>query len=211
MQLFQNNYSDVLAAELSASATSLSLTRNDLVEVSDDNFALLTLESTARDAWEIVKVTSHVSGSNTCTIERAQEGTEAQSWPNGNRAELRLTAGTLQRIMAAMENGGIGTGNNGTGGGDGDGGGTGEENPHAGTSWVQQTSVATSALYAVAAHANGQWVIAGDSGVILTSSDTVTWTKRTCPVTTALRSVAAHANGQWVIAGDSGVILASAA
>jgi hypothetical protein len=99
-QLFQNNFSDVLSAALSATGTSLKLTRTDLMAVPSGDYILLTLETSARDAWEIVKVTSHTAGSQSCTVQRAQEGTTARAWAAGDKVEARFTAGSVQAMSA---------------------------------------------------------------------------------------------------------------
>lgn len=90
MQLFSNNASTTLAAELSAVATSMTVTEStDFVAIPAGRFELVTLE--ADNTREIVKVTAR-SG-NTWTIARAQEGTTSATWESGSKVEARVTAG----------------------------------------------------------------------------------------------------------------------
>jgi hypothetical protein len=95
-QLFSNNAGTTLAADLTDSATSLSVASSagfDAITAPD--FELVTIENGA--LREIVKVTAR-SGT-TWTIARAQEGTTAQAWATGSAVESRLTAGTLDGMM----------------------------------------------------------------------------------------------------------------
>ena len=95
-QLFSNNAGTTLAADLTDSATSLSVasaTGFDAITAPD--FELVTIEDGA--LREIVKVTAR-SGT-TWTIARAQEGTTARAWATGSAVESRLTAGTLDGMM----------------------------------------------------------------------------------------------------------------
>jgi len=58
-----------------------------------------TLQNPADDTdYEIIKATAR--SSNTITIERAQEGTSAQTWADGTLFELRLTAGGIDALKA---------------------------------------------------------------------------------------------------------------
>jgi len=50
---------------------------------------------------EIVKVTARASGSDTFTIDRAEEGTIARAFAQGSAVELRVTAGSLDEFSKA--------------------------------------------------------------------------------------------------------------
>lgn len=69
--------------------------------------------------------------------------------------------------------------------------------------WVQRTSGVGVNLRSVW-YESGMWVICGDSGTILTSTNSgVTWTARTSGVSASLRTVK-YWNGDWYIVGRSG-------
>jgi hypothetical protein len=57
-------------------------------------------------------------------------------------------------------------------------------------------------------YANNQFVIVGDSGIILTSTNGSTWNRRTTGTTKCLQSIA-NGGGHYVAVGDSGTILTS--
>jgi hypothetical protein len=98
-QLFANNASQKLAAAITNVATSLTVTSGSgsvFPSPTAGDWFLLTLVGTTagtETSWEIVKVTARVT--DTLTIVRAQEGTNAANWAIDTVAELRLTAGTL--------------------------------------------------------------------------------------------------------------------
>jgi len=95
-QLYSNNVDTTLSVELSDVATSATVVDGSgLQSPSGDDFELLTLA--ALGVYEIVKITAR-SG-NVVTIERAQEGTTAQTWVIGTRAFAGATAGTLDRLV----------------------------------------------------------------------------------------------------------------
>ena len=97
MQVFSNNAATTLAAELSAVATSMTVTASTgFAAITSPQFELITLEA-APATREIVKVTAR-SG-NTWTIARAQEGTTAVLWAAGSKVEARATAGTLAGMV----------------------------------------------------------------------------------------------------------------
>lgn len=99
-QVFKNNAYSSLAAELSAASTLANLAAGQGARFpapsGGDHFlaTLILLDGNgAETAWEIVKCTARATDG--LTIERAQEGTTARTWPAGSRIELRTTAGTL--------------------------------------------------------------------------------------------------------------------
>ena len=97
MQVFSNNASTTLAADLSAVATSMTVTASTgFAALTSPQFEFVTVDDGI--AREIIKVTAR-SG-NTWTIERAQEGTTAALWDAGVSVEARLTAGTLTAFVA---------------------------------------------------------------------------------------------------------------
>lgn len=103
MQLWINNWSATLAAELPAGAGQLTIDPAAaalLVGVGGDHYYLLTLaaldENVQEVAWEIVKVTGTSGG--VLDVQRAQEGTTDQAWSIGARLSLRMTAGSLARL-----------------------------------------------------------------------------------------------------------------
>lgn len=96
-QIFKNNTWGLLASQLTAGATSATLTAGHGFTDPGTDWYLATLigvTGTAETSWEIVKVTD--VSANTLTIVRAQEGTTAVTWPAGTRIELRLTAGATE-------------------------------------------------------------------------------------------------------------------
>lgn len=96
-QLLRNNVSGVLAAELSAVGTSMTLVDATAFPAPGADYYLCTLvglDSNGReDKWEIVRVTAKAS--NTLTITRAQEGTTNRLWPAASAVQMRLTAGSV--------------------------------------------------------------------------------------------------------------------
>jgi hypothetical protein len=103
MQLFSNNVDTTLAAPLSSSATTATLADGSRLNspvphewrTELDEYELLTL--TAVGNVEIVRVTGRTG--NVVAIERAQEGTTAQSWPAGTRVVASATAGTYATFL----------------------------------------------------------------------------------------------------------------
>lgn len=97
---FINNFAQVLAADLAAGATTLTLDGGGalLADASTDYRYKLTLIQ--RDAFnnetarEILEVTG--ASGDVLTVVREQEGTTAiSSWPSGSAVEARVTAGQL--------------------------------------------------------------------------------------------------------------------
>ena len=107
--VFANNAATTLAYPLSAGDGAVSVTSSAAFPVlTGDDYFLATLigldGNNNETAWEIVKVVS-VTGT-TWIIERAQEGTTADNWPQATRIELRLTAGQLisvTQFIAALD------------------------------------------------------------------------------------------------------------
>jgi hypothetical protein len=98
MQLFSNNVDTTLAASLSDSATTATLTDGSGLQSPDfDEFELLTF--LAAGNVEIVRITERTG--NVITIERAQEGTVARAWVMGTRAIAAPTAGTVRAMQTA--------------------------------------------------------------------------------------------------------------
>ena len=103
---FINNFSTTLAADITDTATTMTIGRALPALSSGDSF-LLTLfnkvGATEYD-WEIVKVTSTGGvGGAILTVERAQEGTTARAWTAGTKVEMRLTAGGLSSELERLE------------------------------------------------------------------------------------------------------------
>lgn len=104
-QLFANNITVVLALDVNNASTSITLNDASLMpSPTGGDFFLLTLiglnTNGNESVWEIVKCTSR-SG-NVLTVVRAQEGTTANAWFSGARAELRLTAGSLLSMSSHL-------------------------------------------------------------------------------------------------------------
>jgi len=91
---FVNNFEQILAADLAAGATTMTLDGGgaDLSAASADLVYTLTLDDGAGKV-EIVHVTG--ASGNDLTIVRAQEGTTGQTWAVGTAVGLRLTAGII--------------------------------------------------------------------------------------------------------------------
>ena len=95
-QLYSNNVDTTLAAPLSDSATSATLTDGSgLQSPTGGDFELITLSDAG--LYEVVKVTAR--SANVVTIQRAQDGTVAQGWNTGARVFAGVTAGTLERLI----------------------------------------------------------------------------------------------------------------
>jgi len=99
-QLFKNNVSGVLSAQLSAIGISMTLVdASNFPDPATDFYSvtLVGLNSNGQeDTWEVVNVTSKAS--NTLSITRAQEGTTALLWPAATTVQMRLTAGFATEI-----------------------------------------------------------------------------------------------------------------
>lgn len=100
--LAANNAQSVLAAGISASATTMTLNTGTgalfPAPVSGTSFFKLTLiDAATGQISEIVHVTARTG--DTLTIVRAQEGTLARSWSVNDIAANMMTAGTLSYIL----------------------------------------------------------------------------------------------------------------
>jgi len=96
-QIFKNNTTGTLAAQLNAGSTTCTLyTGHTFTDPGSDWYlaTLVGVTGTTETSWEIVKVTNVAT--NTLTIERAQESTSDATWPAGTRIEARLTAGATE-------------------------------------------------------------------------------------------------------------------
>jgi hypothetical protein len=105
-QIFLNNASNTISADINASDTTVSLANATSFDDPGSDWYLGTLvEVTGGEetAWEIVKVTAK-SGSD-LTIERGQEGTLARSWTSGTLFAARLTAAPLNTVATAVQPG----------------------------------------------------------------------------------------------------------
>ncbi|MDV1669774.1 hypothetical protein RZR21_24905, partial [Citrobacter freundii] len=104
--LAANNAQSVLAAGISASATSLTLNTGTGAlfpsPVSGTSFFKLTLIDAATGSLtEIVHVTARAG--DVFTIQRAQEGTTARAWSANDIAANMMTAGTLSYILGNFQ------------------------------------------------------------------------------------------------------------
>lgn len=104
--LAANNAQSVLAAGISASATSLTLNTGTgalfPVPVSGTSFFKLTLiDAATGQLTEIVHVTARTG--DTLTIDRAQEGTLARAWSANDIVANMMTAGTISYIMSNLQ------------------------------------------------------------------------------------------------------------
>ena len=97
--VFANYVDTTLAAAVSSTATSLSLSSSaNLPVLAPGEIMPLTLNDAATGlVYEIVYVTA-ISGT-TLTVERAQEGTTAQNWSSGDYAFVSPTADTVSPVV----------------------------------------------------------------------------------------------------------------
>lgn len=90
-QLFINNASSLLAANITNIATSLAVTATEggkfPAPATADEYFLITIA--VGNSFEVVKCTSRTT--DTLTVVRAQEGTVAQGWSSGALIELRYS------------------------------------------------------------------------------------------------------------------------
>ncbi len=99
MQLFTNNADSILNGAIADVTTSITVKTGEGVKFpspTGGDFFLVTLfqkVGATETNHEIVKCTSRTG--DVLTVVRAQEGTTAKSFSNGDSAELRETAGTL--------------------------------------------------------------------------------------------------------------------
>lgn len=107
-QLFTNNAYSALAGAITDSATTITLTTgtgSKFPTPTGGDYFLLTLigldSSLLESSWEVIKVTAR--STDTLTVVRAQDTTTALAWASGTRAELRITAATLNTFMDSAE------------------------------------------------------------------------------------------------------------
>lgn len=95
---FLNNFSQILAADLAAGATTLTLDGGGslLSNASADLVYTLTLDD-GEGTTEIVHVTGATG--NDLTIERGKEGTTDAAWPTGTTVEMRVTAESVTSLQ----------------------------------------------------------------------------------------------------------------
>ena len=97
---FSNNGKTTLSAGISNSDTSVPVTdASVLPSITGSEYFYVSLEDTSGNI-EIVKVTG--VSSNTLTVTRAQDGTTARAFTSGDKAENRLTAGSLTDIVGGI-------------------------------------------------------------------------------------------------------------
>ena len=97
---FSNNGKTTLSAGISNSDTSIPVTDASVFPaITGSEYFYMSLEDSAGQI-EIVKVTG--VSSNTLTVTRAQESTTARAYASGDKAENRLTAGSLTDIVGGI-------------------------------------------------------------------------------------------------------------
>lgn len=106
--LFTNNASGTLSSPVDGAtpgpeSTTLILQTNEAslfpaVTTASGNFFYATLEDVSGNI-EIVKVTDRNTGTDTLTVERAQENTTSQDFAVGSKVECRPTAGTFDEFV----------------------------------------------------------------------------------------------------------------
>lgn len=111
-QLFKNNATATLGANLTSISTSLTLSSGHGARFptpSSPDYFLLTL--IGRDvngketSWEVVRCTS--KSGDVLTVQRAYDGTSAVAWPSGTEVEARVTASTFDNLKALIIEAGI--------------------------------------------------------------------------------------------------------
>ena len=103
-QLFKNNASSYLNGTITAGSSSLAITPSTGTKFptpSGEDYFVVTLveyDGNGKEIdWEILRVTAN-SG-DVFTVQRAQEGTVARTWPSGTLVEIRLTEATIQYLQ----------------------------------------------------------------------------------------------------------------
>ena len=93
---FSNNAKTTLSSGITSSATSIAVADASVFpSISGSEYFYVTFEDLSGNV-EIVKVTA--VSSNTLTVVRAQESTTARAYASGDKAENRLTAGSLNDV-----------------------------------------------------------------------------------------------------------------
>lgn len=103
---FSNQGSSALAAGITSSAITINLVAGEGAKfpaLTGSDYFMLTLVKLIGGApvMEIVKVTARAG--DTLTVVRGQEGTAATTFSAGDRAENRLTAGALDRLVTPID------------------------------------------------------------------------------------------------------------
>lgn len=99
--IFKNNASSRLYADVDDLSATIRVVEDDATRFptpGDDEYFMVTLEDRRTGQMEICKATSR--DGPIITVERAQEGTEAQSFLRGATVSNRLTAGTVEAFMS---------------------------------------------------------------------------------------------------------------
>ena len=96
---FSNNAATVLTADVSSSATSISVSDGSVFPtLAVGDITYLTLETlTSPPTREVVKLTAR--SSNTLTIVRGMDSTTPAGFTSGDKVELRLTAALLNGVL----------------------------------------------------------------------------------------------------------------
>jgi hypothetical protein len=102
-----NNATSLIADSggISAGATEVTVTTGEGDKFPDTDavhFFMITFVDVSANR-EIVKVIARAPGSNTMTIERAQEGTSARAFAEGSLVDLRITAGSLDEFSHVVD------------------------------------------------------------------------------------------------------------
>ena len=98
---FSNNAATTLAANVSTSDTSISVSDGSVFpSISGGHYTYVTLEDINANR-EIVKVTA--ISSNTLTVVRGQDGTSARAFSSADKCELRITAALLNDVASQAD------------------------------------------------------------------------------------------------------------
>ncbi len=107
--LFANNAESLLAAAITSSATTATLTPGSGVlfpaPTSGQYFALTLISAANAINSEIVYVTA-MSGDTITAMTRGEEGTTARAFTTGDYAQALITAGTLNAVVSALNTAG---------------------------------------------------------------------------------------------------------
>jgi hypothetical protein len=93
---FKNNHQTTLTAEITAAATSMTVTNAMGMSLGAGEVYRMTIQNADASLFELVDVTA-ISGT-TLTITRAQESTTAQVWPVGSLVLIGVTAAQMAQI-----------------------------------------------------------------------------------------------------------------
>ena len=105
--LFSNLAKSTIAAAVLDTDTEIQVQAGDGIKFpvpSGSDYFVLVLETADRTSYEVCHCT--VVDLDTLTVTRAQEGTNARGFAIGDRAEIRVTAGTLATLQTT--GGGVG-------------------------------------------------------------------------------------------------------